>query len=502
MSQTILNKPLRWAPVFAVALLSITSSTASAEVTVLTLDKSIGIALKQSQTIINQEYNLKRQLESLETTKRSLKPRISFSFTPISYSKSTSYSDIWGYYDREGNSQSGSLNVRQVIVATDGTLTFSNGLNHDVNKVEDPKTKKTTETKQFSNSFKVSYSQSVFTYNRQKLTLRNLELNLENNQISYALARLNLETSIATSFYNLYKQKRQLSIAKSQYENSMKNYELTQNKVAAGILAQSEVYQAEVTKANAELSYKSTLQSYEDALDNFKITLRIPLQDSIDVDANIVGNVVKIDAEQALANTLANSMTIRQREISMEQTKQNLMTAGATNEFAGTLSANFGLSDNKEDFGDLYSEKKPTQGISLSLDVPIWDWGEKKSRIRLAEMQVANQQLSDDETMKKLRINILQSVRELETLAERITIAETSLKAAELTYQINEEKYANGNMTAMDLNTSQQQYTTAQTNLMTAQINYRTSLLQLKVDTMWDFEKNQAVIPQYTIPNN
>ncbi|NIA31370.1 MAG: TolC family protein, partial [Actinobacteria bacterium] len=75
-----------------------------------------------------------------------------------------------------------------------------------------------------------------------------------------------------------------------------------------------------------------------------------------------------------------------------------------------------------------------------------------------------------------------------------IEIARQNIKNAQLTYDINLERYKNGDLTSMDLNLYQTQLSEQKLGLVEALINYKLALLDLKIKSLWDFEKNCAVL--------
>lgn len=66
---------------------------------------------------------------------------------------------------------------------------------------------------------------------------------------------------------------------------------------------------------------------------------------------------------------------------------------------------------------------------------------------------------------------------------------------AERTYDINVEKYRNGALTGMELKNQQTQLTDAKNALTDAIISYKLRLLDLKIQTLWDFQNNKSYLP-------
>ena len=75
-----------------------------------------------------------------------------------------------------------------------------------------------------------------------------------------------------------------------------------------------------------------------------------------------------------------------------------------------------------------------------------------------------------------------------------------------MTYDINLERYRNGDLTSLDLGLYQNQLSEAKMSLTNAIINYKIELLNLKIQTLYDFEKQIPIIPEelttYTNENN
>ena len=68
------------------------------------------------------------------------------------------------------------------------------------------------------------------------------------------------------------------------------------------------------------------------------------------------------------------------------------------------------------------------------------------------------------------------------------------VKNAQLTYEINLERYENGDLTSMDLSLYQNQLSEVKISLVQALINYKLALLAMKIESLWDFEKNEPVL--------
>jgi outer membrane protein TolC len=108
--------------------------------------------------------------------------------------------------------------------------------------------------------------------------------------------------------------------------------------------------------------------------------------------------------------------------------------------------------------------------------------------------------LETDEERKAIEIAIRKSYRNLNNLLTQISIAEQSVKNAQLTYDLNAERYRNGELTGMEMNQFQTQLSNKKMSYVSTIIEYKKELLNMKILTLYDFENNKALIPMSVVP--
>jgi outer membrane protein TolC len=345
----------------------------------------------------------------------------------------------------------------------------------------------------------LSLNQPLFTYNRLKLNLKELQLALENTQLNYAIQLLSLEKQVAQSFYLVYQTQQSLDISKQAYENMQKTYEVSKNKVEAGLSAREEIFQAELNLASSKSNYENSQVSFENAKDEFKLLIGMSLYEDLIVLPDIKVDTINVDVAFAIDQGLANRMELRQQKINIETSTFDLIQTKALNEFKGSLGLSVGLFGDNEKFGNVYQSPTDNENVSLSLTIPLWDWGERKSRIKASEASIESAQISLDEEQNNIILGIRQVYRSLINLQNQIEIARQNVVNAQLTYDLNLEKYKNGDLTGMDLNLFQNQLSEKQLSYTNSLISYKLELLNLKIQSLYDFEKKEPVSPVKTL---
>ncbi len=459
---------------------------------ILTLEKALEIAYQQSPSIIQSKMSLEQSELALIQQKASLKSQFSLNLSPFQYTRSTSFDNYnTQWYTRKSMSSGLDFRISQPIKWTDGTLTLSNSFNWQDDDNQSFGAKSTS----FSNNLSLNLEQPIFTYNKTKMQLKRLEFNLEKAKIQYALAQLNIEKNVTSAFYGVYQAYKRLVTAREAFQSQKENYELIKNKVEQGLIAQEELFQAEVTLATNENSLADTEMSYENTKDQFKQTLGLPLDIDISILPNIQIDPVQVDVNQAVKYALDQRMEIRQQQIAIEEGIFSLIEAKDNNKFKGSISARVGLMGQGDKFNGAFSKPDDNETIGVTLTVPLWDWGARKANIRSSELSNENTEISNAEERKSIMLDVRQLCRELPKLLRQIDIARQTVSNAERTYDINVEKYRNGALTGMELKNQQTQLTDAKNALTDAIISYKLRLLDLKIQTLWNFQNNKSYLP-------
>ncbi|HUU27131.1 MAG TPA: TolC family protein [archaeon] len=461
--------------------------------TQITLEAAIEIAMENSPDILSTKLDLERSSELLKAQQAALKSQFSLNLNPFNYSRDQTFNRFLSAWSSNETKESiSTFRISQPIKQTDGTLNLYNRFSwqdsySDYNNIRN---------KAYSNNLYLEFNQPLFTYNRSKLQTQQLELGLERTELTFAIQKLSLERQVAQNFFDVYQSKMSLDIAVEEQKNQQLSYEIIKNKVDAGLQALEELYQAELNLATSKSKVQNQQVVLENALDAFKQLIGIPLPDQVTVEADVSYKVVDVDLEKAIDNGLKSRMELRQRQISIENAEFTLVQTSAQNEFKGNVTLSYGVKGTNEQFNDLYDKTNKTQSVGLSFDIPLWDWGEKKSRIKADQASIEKENLSFSTDKINITIGIRQAYRTLNNLENQIEIARQNVRNAELTYEINLERYKNGDLTSMDLNLFQSQLSEKKMGLIQALIGYKLALLDMKVRSLWDFERNEPVLPK------
>ncbi|MBQ2368464.1 MAG: TolC family protein [Bacteroidaceae bacterium] len=481
-----------------VSLVCLLSVDATAQIS-MTLDDALNYSIEHSPDLQRALMNLRRYEFSLKAQRASLKSKFSLTLNPITYSRNRYFENrLSEWYTNESFASSGTFSISQPIIWTGATVSLNNRFGWQNNKSSLAGGE--NDNSAYSNDLYLSITQPLFRVNQIKLDFKNIELDYENALINYALQRLNLENSITNQFYNVYTAQNSLEISRAELKDAEANYTVIKNKVDADLSTKDELYQAELNLATAKSTVDNRIVSLDNAKDDFKKVLGIDLDTNIEIIAQVTAQPVTVDLGKAIANALGSRLELKQREISRTELDLQMKQIKETNSFNGELSLSIGIIGDNEKLGDIYKTPTNNPRVSLSFNVPIFDWGERKARIRAQEIAIEMHNLETDEEKKAIEIAIRKSYRNLNNLLTQISIAEKSVKNAQLTYDLNAERYRNGEITGMEMNQFQTQLSNRKMSYVSTIIEYKKELLNMKILTLYDFENEKAIIPLNLVP--
>ena len=460
----------------------------------LTIDKAMEIAQENSPSRRRSYMNLERYKQNLLAQKASLKSRFSLNLNPVDYNKNRRFDNrLSQWYTNETFNTSGTFQVDQPILWTDGTISLINrfGWQDNSSIIEGDK----TSNRAFSNDLYLQLTQPIFTYNKRKMELKQIEYDYENANISYALQQLNTEKSITDQFYSVYMAQSQLAITREELTNAQQSYEIIKNKVEADLAARDELFQAEVNLASARSSLEEQQVSLENSKDQLKQTLGMDLNEDIMVFAEVQIKPVEVNLEKAIQHGLESRLELRQREIESKELAFDMIKTKALNEFKGDIALSFGLIGDNRHLEKIYNNPTQNPRVAISFSVPIFDWGEKKARVKAQEVAQKINRLEFHEDKVNIELNIRQTWRSLENLLSQIKIAKQNVANAQRTYDLNLTRYREGDITGMDMNQFQTQLSNKKIAYTQALINYKIELLNLKILSLYDFEHDVPIVP-------
>jgi len=482
---------------------------------VLTLDKSIEIALEESFDIKNLQESNTWAERNLWAAKAAFRTNIDLNLSAPVYNEGFKLIEVVGsnpvskkYGDYK---MKATLNINQPmpwLPFGGGTLTLrSQGyqMKSWTPNLQQPDVDLIS--KRFFSSVSIQLHKPLFTINALALRLKQAELSFERQSRIFKRSELNTIYHVTQSFYRLYHETENNKINRDKVERQEQIYETTRNKFKAGLIAEVEAMQAEVNLFQYRNDLKKSDGFLEEAKSSFKQLIGIPLAQPIAVESSLDMKPVNIDIEKAIGLALKNRSEIAEQEIDIENQKISVKQIDAQVAIKGDVSAYYDLSGfsdpglpNSSTTEELFNSSwnilrdTPNRGLTFNLQIPIFDWGQNKAQVQAAKARLRQGKLSLDNLYITIEREVRDVVRKVGQAYDRLKMLQKSKQVSIKSFEISLQRFANGDITSTELDRASEKLNTSKLSYLAAYNEYKLALADLKRKTLYDFENDVSLV--------
>jgi outer membrane protein TolC len=333
------------------------------------------------------------------------------------------------------------------------------------------------------------------------------ELTQDERDVLYAIRKFNRERKtfvidIISYYYDVLQKRDTVDITEASYKRQVESVNQLKMEVEVGQRPPSDVDEAMQNLLSAENKLIRDRQSYEQALDEFKIRLSLPTDANITLDQNELTALEEIGISQP-DYTVAEAMEMALvRRLDLANTRDRLEDSARKLELtADELGVQLDLTGSIDevdsppgtDFSRLQFHEG-TYSLAFATDLPF-DRKDQRNKYVRELIDLQQQQRSYDEYIDNVKLDVRKAYRDLTEKAESYRIQKVGLELAER--RVEEQKllleYGRGTIrllleTEDDLVSAQNSVTVALVNHTVVKLNFFRDIgvLQVKPDGMWE----------------
>lgn len=261
--------------------------------------------------------------------------------------------------------------------------------------------------KPYTSALVLNASQIIYDFDKTQSKIRVAKANVVQRKNDITKTQDDISYKTATSYLQVVRFIMLKKIAEQQVDGLTSINKIAKKRVELGASAQSEYSQSRVKLASAFATlheYESQLDKWAETLDsltNSEISSRVVNKFPDDIVQYCIANSTKNDTS---ANVLVAKAKV---DIAMEQVKSS------SAELYPTISLNpsyrFYLDNARSDF----SERRGQWGVFLNVDVPIYEGGQKMSRLHQSEQALIAAQYNLETVKEETNRNLQESQSQL-----------------------------------------------------------------------------------------
>lgn len=468
----------------------------------LTLQQSIETAIHKGLVASDVTARYLAAKHRAESSRRSLWTSVSLSVSAPDYSESLSqqFNPLTGnyeYYQLKSTNYQSALVINQPLTFTGGTLRFNqsvlgreqtSGLSASNNRIKD-----------YFGDFSLELRQPILTSNQHRLNAQRADISLEQAETDFMNAQLDLVYRVTESFYTLYQQLQRLGIIKEQVQQNQESYLAAQSKFNAGLIPEVEVLQSDVDLASSRNDSLNTERESAQAKNDFRLLLGIPPEDDVQPTAELTYIPITIERETAISSALQYRPDALRAGRDIQLKELDVASAKAQSDFRIDLTARYGINKTDTLLRDVFHDLNSSRSASLTLSIPIFDWGSKSLNVQAAEVEFRNATEQREYVRQQVRQETMDLLNRIHVAQSRTEVLQKSVAVAQKSYDISLQRFRTGTINRNDLAQAQQRLTASKINSLSALIDYQLGIADLKRKTHWDFERNALVEPVISV---
>ncbi|MCL2008649.1 MAG: TolC family protein [Treponema sp.] len=303
----------------------------------------------------------------------------------------------------------------------------------------------------------------------------------ESGLLSYESARIEIEYQVRRLYYQILLLKANTKLAEQGIVSSQNRYDQTLALVNAGRASTLDEVSARLDLQTQRTNAQNANAAYQNALDNFKYILMIPVTEDIvllgdlmlveiDDSININTNINRSGSESMQMSSLRHSLALVEAQLNSARLRT----------YSPTLSLGF---NNNFSYIDAASEWRDQGQFSISLSFRLDNylpWSSSGDQIDTLNDTISKQQIQLAEAGINHQNNVQRLLREISRLGESIDNLLLNISLAEENIRMSEEAYGRGVIDLQSLNSTTDNLRTAQNRLLSEHFNLISAILELE----------------------
>jgi len=349
-------------------------------------------------------------------------------------------------------------------------------------------------TVNFSGSpFSFSFYQPIFSINWLKWQQKTEPLVYDEAQKNFIQRIEEISLNTVYKFFRYLLVQTNYNLAESNLKNSNNNLKIAQTKKDLGTISENDYARNELAVLNAQKALNRARMDLKNADFELKSYIGLPQNQKIELKMPLDITLFEIDPAKALGEAKANRSEGSEYKRRLIEADRNLLSAKRSTGLSATLQGTYGLSNSAETMTGIYQKPERQQTLSLQLSIPILDWGQSASAVKLAESQRELVIYDVEKDRTDFERSVVVQVEQFSLLKDQLVTAQQADKVAANGYLIALKQFQNGETTITDLNIALSERDNAKRDYIYSLQSYWEAYYKLRILTLYDFETDRKI---------
>jgi outer membrane protein len=331
----------------------------------------------------------------------------------------------------------------------------------------------------WSYSTGMTFNLELFDGGRRLYDLGAARASVNAAEANFITQRFNVSLQVKQQYYNVLAAHESESAALAQLEQAEQQLRAATARVTAGVATKSDSLRSLIQVGNARLALETARNNLRVA--NAALTRLVGATDLVTANpADTLAEIEPLGLDSAtLAQLAIDGPVVNQAEANLSAARATrraantryLPTINASYQRGGSGTGRFGIGDDPYNYSG---------ALRLTMSFPLFNQFSREDAIVRADVSRENAQAQLRDSRLAAQQNLTQHLGALRLAEQRIEIQQASVEAAEEDLRVQQQRYALGASTLLDLLTSQTTLNQARAALIAARLDYRVAKAQLE----------------------
>lgn len=462
---------------------------AGADTLTLNLQDAIAIAQQQSPSAQSARNTFLSAYWSYRYYRANYLPSVSLTSSPYinkQVNKITQSDGTARFIKQDQFGADVSLIINQNVSLTGGQFYVKSSLN----RLDEFQNKTTAYSSQ---PILIGYNQSLFGHNSLKWDRRIEPLRFREAKKRYAETLEIISASTCNYFFSLASAQTELEMARQNFASADTLYSMARGRYQIGTITENEMLQLEINRLNEETNVMDAEINVKEVMQNIRSFLG--LGDAVELSLVMPDSVPQFEVPLSRAMDLAleNSPDPDYYSRLVLNSESSLSYAKANARLKADLYVQFGLSQTGPDIGRAYEKPMHQEYASISLSIPILDWGRGRGKVKEAKSQLELTKTQAQQGMDNFVQNVEKLVMQFNMQPRRVRIACLTDRRATQRHSVAMRLFVMGRIGILDLMSAVNEKNSAKRSFVSTMRTYWNLYYTLRSMTAYDFEHNLAI---------
>ena len=434
------------------------------------------------------------------TYKANRLPSLTLNMTPAQYNRDItrrydSEQDLDIYRSQQSFYAYGNLAIQQNFDLTGGTFYLDTELGYMRSFGSNHYTQFT------SVPIRLGYTQSLVGYNAFRWERKIEPLKYEKVKKEYIYNAEQVSEQATTYFFALAMAQAEYDLARENMASTDTLYRIGMERLKIASISRADLLTLKLDVVNARNTLQTAASSLKRAMFSLASFLNLDKNTQIRLELPGKPQILTIPVDEALEAARANNPDFLELRQNVLEAEREVNRTKIESRFNASINASVGFNQVAEKFSEAYRKPMQQEMVSISVSIPLVDWGVRKGKYNMARNNLNVVRTSTRQSEISIEEDVIMTVNDFNIQQDLVVSAEEALDLAIMAYNETRQRFIIGQADINSLTLSLNRQQEAQRNYISALQDYWLNYYKIRKLTLHDFATGFSLSEKFDYDN-